>query len=320
MKKFKKIALKALSAPRIDLRKNYHLARRMHQVASLSKLGNFYDVVDFKINDSENDHTIQVRVFTPNEVKLNKIIVYFHGGGWVVGNIESYTRVCHNIAEQLGVMVYSVDYRLAPEHPFPAGLHDCFQATEVICQYLVKEHLVDYHDIVLMGDSAGANLAAVVNLMRYEQHFPTLGEQILLYPATYWTHIKERSPFPSVRLNGEGYGLTSKKMEAYMDLYANNINDRQSKYVAPLLAENLEGQPPTLIISAEYDLLRDEGEEYARRLAKSGNEASFVRIKDEAHGFISLPVSTESVQQALQAIEEFLRRGEALCEIDLGSN
>lgn len=261
-----------------------------------------YNLWDHKI--MAGDREIPVRVFEPGKNAASRVLIFFHGGGWVTGNIDSYTKVCANMANQTRHTVISVDYRLAPEHPFPAGLEDCYQAVREVFSKLDLIHCRS-EDITLIGDSAGGNLAAAVSLMARDRGECMPGRQILIYPSTYNDH-SENSPFLSVRENGTDYILTSKRIQDYMELYVPDVKDRTSPYFAPLLAENLSNQPDTLIITAEFDPLRDEGEEYGRRLEESGNRVQVYRMKDALHGFFSLPWTSEYVIKCYNIINEFL--------------
>lgn len=250
------------------------------------------------------DREIPVRIFRPTKNETSGVIIFFHGGGWVTGNIDSYTNVCVNMANQTRNRVISVDYRLAPENPFPHGLEDCYYATAEIFKNLdllkCKES-----DITLVGDSAGGNLAAAVSLMARDKGDFLPKRQILIYPATYNDHT-DNSPFPSIKENGRDYLLTSRQIQDYMDLYAPDHEDRLSPYLAPLLAEDLSNQPDTLIITAQYDPLRDEGEAYGKRLKEAGNIVKMYRMKDAVHGFFSLPWKSEYVIRSYEIINCFL--------------
>lgn len=300
--RFKKMALKVLTAHLYDLKKNYKLHRKVI-LASHPYIKPLYNLLDRKI--MVGDREIPVRIFKPKKAKEFKVLLFFHGGGWVTGNIDSYTNICANMAQQTGQIVVSVDYRLAPEHPFPAGLLDCYFAAKTI----FKDNTLFRsrpEEITLIGDSAGGNLAAAVSLMASEtgEFKPT--RQILLYPATYHDH-SENSPFPSIRENGTDYVMTSKRIQDYMDLYIRNEKDRTNPYVAPLLAKDLSNQPKTLIITAEYDPLRDEGEAYGMRLREFGNTVTITRMKDALHGFLSLPKRKNLVEHCYEIINQFLK-------------
>lgn len=301
MRRIKRLALKILSTPHINLKKHYKKFRRFVQIINPPK-EKTYKMLDNRIMVENRE--IPVRVFIPKERSSNKLLIYFHGGGWVTGNIDSYTNVCANLANETGYTVVSVDYRLAPEHPFPQGVEDCYYATREIFMNL------DYFnckqcDITLVGDSAGGNLAAVVSLMARDRGEFLPGKQILIYPATNYDH-SAKSPYKSVIENGTDYVMTSKRIQDYMDLYVPNELDRLSPYVAPILESNLTNQPKTLILTAEYDPLRDEGEAYGLRLRKSGNDVKIYRINDALHGFLSNPLNTEDVTVTHDLIRKFL--------------
>ena len=201
-------------------------------------------------------------------------------------------------------IVVSVDYRLAPEHRFPAAPEDCYLAAREIFSQC---HLfgITPDDITLIGDSAGGNLAAVVSLMARDRGEFMPRQQILLYPATNNDHT-ENSPFESVRTNGTDYLLTSKRMVDYMKLYRSGDDDLQNPYYAPLVSKDLSRQPRTLIITAEYDPLRDEGEAYGIKLAQAGNDVEIHRIHDALHGFMSLSPGFKPVKKTYQYINAFL--------------
>lgn len=296
-------ALKALSYPDIDLKKHYKLARTFSDHTKLQLGQPLCRCWDHVIQTE--DIRIPVRIFSPYEVGEYPLLIFFHGGGWVTGNIDSYTPVCTHMADLTRHTVLSVDYRLAPEHPFPSGLMDCYQVTREI--FLHPQSFPFKADqIALIGDSAGGNLAAAVSLMARNRGEFHPARQILIYPATYNDHTS-RSPFPSVVENGSDYLLTSKRICDYMALYQSCDGDRLNPYFAPYLAEDLSRQPDTLILTAQYDPLRDEGEAYGRRLQEAGNRVVIHRIADALHGFFSLPPSFQLVQQAYEHINLFLK-------------
>ncbi len=300
MNRVRKMALKALTFP-FDLKKNYKLHRKMI-LAAHPYIKPLYNLLDRKIMVQGRE--IPVRIFQPDIRDGFKVLLFFHGGGWVTGNIDSYSNICSNMANETGQMVVSVDYRLAPEFPFPAGAEDCY--------HVAKEVFMDHslfplrpEEITLIGDSAGGNLAAAVSLMARDRGVFLPAKQILIYPSTYHDH-SENSPFSSIRENGTGYLMTSKRISDYMDLYVRSEEDRYNPYVAPLLAKELSNQPKTLIITAEYDPLRDEGEAYGMRLRKYGNTVVIERIKDALHGFLSLPKNSVYVMNCYEIINRFL--------------
>lgn len=301
MNRYKRIALKVLSKSRRSLKKYYKVQRKFLNVVNFY-IGPKYGLLDHKI--MVGDREIPVRIFRPIRTGTSGVLIFFHGGGWVTGNIDTYTNVCVNMAKQTRNTVISVDYRLAPEYPFPNGLEDCYYVTKEIFENL-NLLKCKASDITLIGDSAGGNLAAAVSLMARDKGDFLPSKQILIYPATYNDHT-ENSPFPSIRENGRDYLLTSKKIQDYMDLYAPRIEDRRSPYLAPLLAEDLTNQPATLIITAQYDPLRDEGEAYGMRLKEAGNKVKMYRMNDAVHGFFSLPWKSEYVIRSYEIINNFL--------------
>ncbi|MDN5821237.1 MAG: alpha/beta hydrolase [Brachybacterium sp.] len=301
-----RLALRLLSAARFDMREDYARVRRMQrQLAALPPVRYRTPTWDI-FSDSGDGRRVPVRVFTPREQRREELLLFFHGGGWVTGDIESYTPACATMADLTGCRVASVDYRLAPEHPFPAGLEDCYGTARRLLEDPRRAGLTDADKIVLVGDSAGGNLAAVVSLLLREQGHRTPSRQILLYPVTHWDHDPETSPFESVRRHGEDFRLTSTEMRDYLDLYVPDPEQRRSRLVAPLMAPDLTGQPDTLMITAELDLLCDEGEAYAQALAGAGNRVQLHRVESALHGFIALPRFARPLKDAYEVIDEFL--------------
>ena len=294
--------LKAISYVDIDVKKNYKVNRLATKVLHPSiKL--LYQMWDHKVV-AKDGYEIPVRIFLPKQSRTNDVILYFHGGGWVTGDIESYSQTCSTLADTTGRRVVSVDYRLAPEYPFPYAPEDCYLVTREL--FLNKGLLhTENSDIILMGDSAGGNLAAVVSLMAADRGEFLVQKQVLIYPSTYHDHTLN-AKFPSIRENGTDYLLTSKRICDYMELYIQNPQDLQNPYFAPLLRENLSGQPKTLVITAEFDPLRDEGEAYGKKLRAFGNEVEIHRIPDSLHGFFTLPLKFTAVEDCYQKINDFL--------------
>ena len=298
-------ALKALSYPEPDIRKTYKLERELTNLTSIRLTRpNLYRVWDHKV--PSGDHEIPIRIFSPSEnlEETPAVLVFIHGGGWVTGNIDTYTGVCCDMAHLTRCVVASVDYRLAPEHRFPQGLEDCYAAVREVFRECGQFHVRE-EDIVIIGDSAGGNLTAAVSLLAKQRKEFTPRRQILIYPALGNDH-SESSPFPSVRENGTGYLLTSKRVCEYLELYRSGPEDLQNPLYAPLLADDLTGQPKTLIITAEYCPLRDEGEAYGVRLGEAGNEVEIHRMEDGLHGYFSLPARFELVKKTYDIINQFL--------------
>ncbi|UYG16012.1 alpha/beta hydrolase [Brachybacterium huguangmaarense] len=297
--------LRRFAAPRLNMREDYEKVRRLQrQLAALPAAR--YRPLDRQILAEDGSHGIPVRVFRPKEQRRRELLLFFHGGGWVTGDIESYTPACATMAELTGCVVASVDYRLAPEHPFPAGLEDCLRVARLLLDDPARAGVQDAEDIVLVGDSAGGNLAAAVSLRLREEQARCASRQILLYPVMHWDHDPQTSPFASVREHGQGYRLTSTEVQDYLDLYVPDPALRQDPLVAPLMATDLSGQPSTLLISAELDLLCDEGEAYGRALAAAGVPVRLHRVDGALHGFITLPRFSRPLREAYEVINAFL--------------
>lgn len=293
------------AAPRVNMREDYEKVRRLQrQMAALPAMR--YHDLDREVRSADGGHSIPVRVFEPSAVRRDEVLLFFHGGGWVTGDIDSYTPACLTMAELTGAVVASVDYRLAPEYPFPAGLEDCHRIARLLLDEPDIAGVADPSRIVMVGDSAGANLAAVTNLMLREQHSAMPGRQVLLYPVTHWDHDPQTSPFASVREHGADYRLTNTEVQDYLELYAPDPAQRRSPRVSPLMATDLSGQPDTLLISAELDLLCDEGEAYGRRLQEAGNRVRIHRVPGALHGFITLPRFARPLREAYEQINAFL--------------
>lgn len=300
--KFMQLALKALSYPDIDIRKTYQIQRTLQNIQLPEGLLHDRRWQDCAL--SADGQRIPLRIYSPREDAGRGTLLFFHGGGWVTESVKTYHRVCYALANHTGCQVVSVEYRLAPEHPFPDGLHDCYAAAEAL--FCGPEALgLDPGPITLVGDSAGGNLAAAVSLMARDKGEFSIPRQILIYPATYYDY-SESSPFPSVMENGRDYLLTSKRMAEYVALYKRDDEDLRNPYFAPLLAMDLSGQPDTLLITAEFDPLRDEGEAYAQRLQSAGNRVAMHRMPDALHGFLALGSGYVHVARTYELITSFL--------------
>ncbi len=299
-----KTALKILSYSEPDITKTYKLERAVKEnIKSPHLLMPIYKTWDHQITCG--DHDVSVRLYTPTkQLNKNRILLFLHGGGWVTESVDTYNDVCMNLANQTKCRVASVEYGLAPENPFPNGLEDCYN---VASEILLNPHLLQIHakELILIGDSAGANLAAAVSLMARDRGNFSISKQILIYPATFNDHT-ESSPFKSVKENATGYFLTSKRICEYLSLYASSEEDYQNPYFAPLLCSDLSNQPTTLVITAQYDPLRDEGHAYAEALTKSGVNAEYHCIENALHGFFSLDARYKAVRSAYKLINAFL--------------
>ena len=293
-------------------------ARRLADLKRLDPMRIFRRKLDVKIYNE--DYEVPVRLYFPNEQAMKKginkghsyaVLLFFHGGGWVTDSVENYDRVCSQMAQATGQIVVSVEYRLAPEYPFPTGLMDCYTAAKALYtnRFILN---TEPEKITIVGDSAGGNLAAAVSLMARDKGEFMPDRQILIYPALNNCYTEE-SPYRSVKENGEDYLLTAVKMENYISLYQRSPEDRDNPYFSPLQEKNLKDLPDTLILTAEFDPLRDEGEEYARRLKEAGNNVELHRIPGALHGFFALGIKLFHVQESFDIMNKFLGREIETC-------
>jgi acetyl esterase/lipase len=223
---------------------------------------------------------IRVRLYRPEGDAACPALVYLHGGGWVLGDIPTHEKLCTEIVEGAGCAVVSVDYRLAPEHKFPAAAEDAFSAVQWVMSQ-AEQIGIDSHRVAVGGDSAGGNLATVACLMAKDRCAKMPVGQILVYPITDCDFDT-----PSYHENAEGYLLTRATMGWFWDCYVGSDEDMLHPYASPLRAEDLSGLPPALVITAEYDPLRDEAETYARRLQEAGVPVALTRYDGMIHAFI----------------------------------
>ena len=245
---------------------------------------------------------IPVRIYTPAGEGPFPALVYYHGGGWVIGNLDTVDVPCRLLANRAGCVVVSVDYRLAPEHKFPTAAEDAYAAAKWVAENAASIG-VDPERVAVGGDSAGGNLATVVALMAREQRGPALAYQMLIYPVTNHSYDTD-----SYRENAEGYFLTKNTMEWFWNHYLRDEQDGQHPYASPLLAEDVSGLPPALVITAGFDPLRDEGEAYAERLKAAGVPVEATRYDGMIHGFFWMPgvlvEGNNAINQAANALKQ----------------
>ena len=245
---------------------------------------------------------IPVRVYCPAAPGPLPVVVFFHGGGFVLGTLTSHDASCRELASGAGCLVVAVDYRLAPEHPFPAAVEDALAATEWVAAH-AAELGADPDRLGVAGDSAGGNLAAVVCLLARDKGGPRIRHQLLIYPTVDLTG----GDWPSYGEFGEGYLLTRQDMLWFMGLYFGPDADRRDVRASPLLAASHAGLPPATILTAELDPLRDEGEAYGERLRAAGVPVSVRRCEGQIHGFLGMTVAVERAAQAVDAAAAAVR-------------
>jgi acetyl esterase len=245
--------------------------------------------------------SIPVRVYTPEGVGPFPVLMYFHGGGWVLGNLETSDGPCRALARRAGCVVVSVDYGLAPEHKFPAPLEDCYSATQHVADR-AGVFGVDPSRLAVGGDSAGGNLAAAVTLMARDRGGPPIVFQMLNYPITDYSFDT-----PSYSDYADGYSLTRGAMVWYWSHYLRVPEDGRHPYASVLRARDLSGLPPALIMTAELDPLRDEGESYAARLRSAGVQVDLRRLDGMIHGFFRMAGVFDQAKEALDGTAQALR-------------
>ena len=248
-----------------------------------------------------HDYDIPIRVYKPKGTTgLLPCLVYYHGGGWVLGSLDGTDAICKAVANRAKCVVVSVDYRLSPEHKFPVPLDDCFAATEWVAAN-GAEIGVDRTKLAVGGDSAGGNLAAAVCLKARGNSFPTIKLQLLVYPVT-------DASFGTVSYddNGDGYLLTKDMMSWFWDQYLRNEADASNPLASPLRSATLDRLPPALIMTAEFDPLRDEGEAYAHKLLEAGVPVTLSRYNGMIHAFWQMlavfPQASQAADQAAAAL------------------
>jgi acetyl esterase len=231
---------------------------------------------------SDTSSQIPARVYIPREGEVLPVVVYFHGGGWVLGDLDSVDSLCRSLANAADCVVVSVDYRLAPEHKFPAAVEDAYSATKWASNSATG-FSGDPRRIAVGGDSAGGNLAAAVSLMARDRHGPPIVFQLLIYPAT--NHAFDTTSYSD---NAEGYWLSKDDMRWFWNHYLRDEEDGRNPYASPSRAADLSSLPSAFVITAEFDPLRDEGEAYAARLREHGVRVKVTRYDGMIHDFVNI--------------------------------
>jgi acetyl esterase len=259
-------------------------------------------VRDIKIVGPGGD--IPIRVYAPQEKGAMPMIVYYHGGGWVIGSIKDHDGICRRLAQKTGFIVLSVDYRLAPENKYPAAIEDAYAALVYASKNAIQLN-GDASKIAVAGDSAGGNLAAVVSLMARDKNGPKIAYQILLYPVT---NI-ESTDTQSYNNFASGYFLTKWQIQQFITYYIKNEADKKNPYASPLLVPNLHGLPPAIVLTAQFDPLRDEGEAYANKLMAANVPVVNKRFNGVIHAFMSISkITGVQYNEAMDIIADNLHK------------
>ncbi len=245
------------------------------------------------VND---DVEFLVRVYRPSSEENLPVILYFHPGGYVKGNIDTHDLVFKQVCLETNCVVVGVNYRKGPENKFPEALEDAYFSLCWIVEN-AEELKIDSSKIVVMGESSGGNLAAALSIMARDRKGPHIGFQVLVYPQLDFTHSLE-----SHRKFAEGYVLREEALKFYVKQYVSEDIDKKNPYLSPYFCKNLSNLPPAFIISAEYDILRDEAEQYAEKLKHAHNKAYLKRYKGMIHGFFQMDSIVDDATVALKEI------------------
>ncbi len=251
---------------------------------------------------------LPVRLYHPAPGEKLPLVVYFHGGGWVIGDIEIVDKPCRSLANVSRCVVASVNYRLSPETKFPGPVDDCYAATKWLAEH-AAEVGANGRFVAVSGDSAGGNLAAAVALMARDRGGPALSYQLLIYPVTAPAQGTQSASYQE---NAEGYLLTKGSMESFWGHYLATADDGKNPYASPLFASDLSRLPPAFVVTAEFDPLRDEGLAYAKRLQEAGVPVKSSHYKGLIHGFFWMAGALDAGKELMAEIGNELRQQTAV--------
>lgn len=262
-----------------------------------------YKVEERMISTPEAE--IPIRIYTPERGDSFPLLMYFHGGAFFSGTLESHDEIVRPIAKESGYKIVSVGYRLAPEHPYPAALEDCYNATKWATEH--KEELQwDGRNLALAGDSSGGNLVAAVTLMAREKKEIAITKQVLFYPSLDLDFSEFK--YPSLVENAKGYFVESHTLAEHNSFYLQGGADTDNPLVSPIREKNLAGLPEALIITAEFDPMRDEGEQYGDNLKKAGVPTEIKRYEGITHGFLGKFTHLDEYKDIYKVTGEFLKK------------
>jgi acetyl esterase len=247
---------------------------------------------------------IPARVYAPEGEGPFPTVAFFHGGGFVLGDIDTHDNLCRLLCDRAEAVVVSIDYRLAPEHPWPAALKDCYAGTQW-AERNAADFGGDRDRLVVAGDSAGGNLAATVSLMAAERGMPDIDRQLLLYPAT--TYME---PMPSRSENGDGFFLSARDMLWFVQHYIEDELDAHHPWAFPMNARQdaLAETPPAYVTTCGFDPLRDEGHAYAARLAEAGVDVEYSNHETMIHGFLNMEGIVDYTYEGVEEVTEQIHR------------
>jgi len=276
-------------------------ARRLAKAGFQTGLADTPAAREWQEDVRTQEAVVPVRLYVPTGEGPHPVLVWFHGGGFCCLDAEAHDPICRAISAAAGCLVVSADYRLAPEHPFPAAVDDCFAVARWVAAHAARLGC-DARRIVVGGDSAGGALAAVTALRARDEGGPAFAGQLLVYPVT----DHPSGGWASYRECASGYGLTRGGMEWFWRQYLRDEGEAAHPWASPLRAASLEGLPPSLVLTAEYDVLRDEGEAYAGRLRAAGVAARLMRCEGLNHGFLRWAGRIDPATHAFATVTQWL--------------
>ena len=271
----------------------------LDQIKSMTNTIHIWQVTDLRADGPAGP--IPIRLYRPSAGDALPLIVYFHGGGWVLGNIETHDSIARQLSSSTGFAVASVDYRLAPEHPFPAAVEDAYASLQWLAGRASQLN-VDRRRIAVCGDSAGGNLAAVISILARDYGGPQIALQILRYPC-----VDFGFDTGSYKAFATGYQLSKADMEWYRRLYLSSRDEWTHPHAAPIHAPDLSGLPPAIVVTAEFDVLRDEGRAYADRLRDSGVDVTYRCFEGLIHGFFGMTASIDKASMAARDLASLIQ-------------
>ena len=248
---------------------------------------------------------ITIRIYTPHEAETYPILMYYHGGAFFAGNLESHDEVARPLCASSGYKVIAIDYRLAPEHPFPAGLNDCYDVTKWVTQH-ADELQWDGEHLAVSGDSSGGNFAAVITQLARERQEFTITKQVLLYPSVDVTF--DAAKYPSVSENGTGYFVEAAQLPELNHFYLQTVDSLMNPLVSPIYASTFTDLPEALVVVAEFDPMRDEGIAYAKKLAAADVAVTTKVYEGVTHGFLGKWTHLPEYAGVYDDIGAFLKR------------
>ncbi|HHW35879.1 MAG TPA: alpha/beta hydrolase [Bacillales bacterium] len=287
--------------PPIHLMNPTTVREMLSKVPRTEVISDFLSKVEDRMIPAGENAEIKCRIYVPEGNGPFPLFVYYHGGGWVLGDIESTDSSCRMLANRTGSIVVSVNYRLAPEYKFPTPVEDAYAALK----WVYEQGSLFNGDVTRLavgGDSVGGNLATVVTMLARDRKGPDIAAQVLIYPPTSLEFNTE-----SHQLFAKGFGLDREQLIWFSNHYLRNEEDRYHEYASPLNAENLHGLPPAIVITAENDVLRDEGCAYAKRLGKFGVQVEYGCEPGMIHGFFAhTNIFSKNIESTISKISKFL--------------